>query len=211
MADVWEWEWSTYGVIELVWTRIPKKLRETALDRSPDQCRYDSVFNCWDVCDYFGPDVPDDDDDEDYYGGGGNSGNDDMNVDLDVVPDRNAVDAFIDERIGQLINCRFALGTAPSSDQGPEVNLTQESNCIDILKYMSTFYGFVAPLPIPLTDTVLIEQHDWDECLKSVGLQNGIHPPSPVSPVLLWSSSGTCKEVVHWNLNGTFWQEIASL
>ena len=99
---------------------------------------------------------PDDDDDDDYYGGGGNSGNDDMNVDLDVVPDRNAVDAFIDERIGQLINCRFALGTAPSSDQGPEVNLTQESNCIDILKYMSSFYGFVLPLPIPLTDTVLI-------------------------------------------------------
>ena len=200
-AVVWQWDWSGDGTIELVRTRVPKNLREEALDRNPDQCRYDSVSNCWHVCDYFAPDLPDDDDDDDY-GGGGDSGNDDM--DMDVVPDRDAVDAFIDKRIDQPTNRLFALGITPSSDQGPEVDLRHEPNCIDILKYMTSFYGFVPPLPIPSTDSVPIEKKDWDDCLKSVGLKNGNHPPLPglTGPIVdfVRRLNGGCALQFEWDI-----------
>ena len=44
---------------------------------------------------------------------------------------------------------------------------------------MTSFYGFVPPLPIPSTDSVPIEKKDWEDCLKSVGLKDGNHPPLP--------------------------------
>jgi hypothetical protein len=178
-ADVFLWEWSTYGVIELVRTRVSTKEREDVLGNySNDQCRYDAVFNTWDVCAYFGPDDADSDDSDDDVG------NNDMDVDVGLNVDRGTVDAFINERIDQFSNSQFVLAVAPLSDQGPEVDLRQVANHIDILKYMSYFYGFVPSLPIPATDSVPIGQNDWDECLKSVGLQTGTHrPPGLTGPI----------------------------
>jgi hypothetical protein len=75
----------------------------------------------------------------------------------------------------------------PSSDQGLEVNLTHVANHIDVLRYLSCYYGFVAPLLVPATDPVPIELGDWYECLKSVGLQAGTHnPPQPglIGPIV---------------------------
>jgi hypothetical protein len=102
-------------------------------------------------------------------------------MDLDVGPDidHRAVEAFVDERIGPFNNRESVLAIAPSSDQGPEVDLTHTANQIDTLKYMSYFYGFVPPLPIPATDPVSIGPSDWDESLKSVGLVPAIHPQPP--------------------------------
>jgi hypothetical protein len=180
-ADVFLWDWSADGAIELVRTRVGKKEREDVLgNRSNNQCKYDAVFNIWDVSDYFGPDDPDDDDDDDY-GGGADIGNDDMDVDvgLDIDRDRNTVNAFISERIDQSSNRQFVLAIAPSSDQGPEVDLTHEANQIDIFRHMSYFYGFVPPLPIQATDSVPIVQKDWEDCLKSVGLRTDTRRPPP--------------------------------
>ena len=108
-------------------------------------------------------------------------------VDVDVAPNinRGTVDAFINEQIDKFSNSQFVLAVAPSSNQGPEVDLTLEANHIDILKYMSYFYGFVPPLPIPATDLVPIKQNDWDECLKLVGLQTGTHRhPGLTGPIV---------------------------
>ena len=177
-ADVFLWEWSTDSTIALVRTRVGKKEREDVLGNySTCQCRYDSVFNCWDVCDYFGPDDPDDDDDDDH-----------MDVDAGQSFDQDTVQAFVNERISQFGNdhqCSLAA-IAPSSDQGPEVDLTHSPNHFDILRHLSRFYGFVPPLPIPATDSVSIEQKDWNECLKSVGLRSDIHRflPGLTSPIV---------------------------
>ena len=174
-ADVFLWEWSTDGSIELVRRRVSKKEREDVLDcHSRLQCKYDAVLNVWDVCNYFGPDDPDDDDDDDR-GGSGDISNDFVGPEID----RNTVEAFIDERIGQSSTHQRVLAVAPLSDQGPEVDLTQEANHVDVFRYLSHFYGFVAPLPIPAKDSVPIGHKDWDECLKSVGLQTSTHPPPP--------------------------------
>jgi hypothetical protein len=171
-ADVFLWEWSADGAIELVRTRVSKKEREDILGSySKHQCKYDAVFNTWDVCDYFGPDELEPDSDEDDFSGGGDIGND---VDVGPNIDHDTVEAFIDERVGQCTR-QFLLAVAPASDQGPEVDLTHEA--IDVFKYMSYFYGFVPPLPIPQADLIPVAQKDWDECLKSVGLQAGTHPP----------------------------------
>ena len=181
-ADVFVWAWSTDESMELVRTRVSKREREDILEsHSKEQCIYDSVFNTWDVCEYFGPesDYNDNDNDVDNYGGGGDKGSDDMDVDGGAKTDRDTVDAYIKERIDKFNNRCFTLPIAPSSDRGPEVDLTHDANHVDILKYMSDFYGFVHPLPIPETDSVPIVQKDWDESLKSVGLQSGIHPQPP--------------------------------
>ena len=168
-AEVYMWDWSTDGAIELVRTRVSKKEREDILgNHQKNQCKYDAVFNVWDVCDYFGPDDPGDDGDSD----------DDMDVDTGFNIDRDTVEAFVERRIGQFSNRQFVLAIAPS-DQGPEVDLTHKANQIDILKYMSCFYGFVPPLPIPATDPVSIGQTNWDESMKSVGLQTGTHHAPP--------------------------------
>ena len=180
-AEVFLWEWSADGAIELVRTRVSKREREHILGNySSQQCVYDPVFNVWEVCDYFRPDEFDSDLDDDKYGGGGDIANhDDMDMDVGLDIDRDTVDAFINERICQSSNRHCVLAIAPSSDQGPEVDLMHKANHIDILKYMSFFYGFVHPLPMPATDSVPILQEVWDECLKSVGLQTGTHRPPP--------------------------------
>ena len=170
------------GTIELVRTRVNKREREDTLGNySNHQCKYDAVSNVWDVCDYFGPDDPDDDDDD--YNGGGDG---DMDVDAGPNIDRDTVEAFVDERIGQFSNRQFVLAIAPSSNQGPEVYLTHKANQINILKYMSYFYGFVSPLPISAKDLVPIGQTDWDECMKSVGLLTATHhaPPGLTGPIV---------------------------
>jgi hypothetical protein len=174
-ADVFVWEWSVDGVVELVRRRVNKVEREDVLgSHSDSQCVYDSVLNIWDVCDYFGPDNPDDDDDDDDCGGGGDIGNDSDNLDVGST-DPETVQAFIDERIDQSSIHRRVMATAPS-----EVDLTQETHeadHIDILRHMSHYYGFVPPLPLPAADPVPIRPKDWEECLKSVGLQS-THNPS---------------------------------
>ena len=99
------------GTIELVRTQVNKREREDTLGNySNHRCKYDAVSNVWDVCDYFGPDDPDDDND-DYNG----SGDGDMDVDAGPNIDRDTVEAFVDERIGQFSNRQFVLAIAPSS------------------------------------------------------------------------------------------------
>ena len=186
-AEVFLWQWSLGDDIELVRTRVFKAEREDTLYAHPGgQSRYDPVFNCWDVCPYFVPDPRDPEGDDDSSDGGRD--NDDMEVDVGPEIDRDAVETFVDKRIvqfnnheqmGPFNNRNFALAVAPPSGEGPEVDLTHEANQIDVLQYMSNFYGFVPPLPIPATDPVPIRQGDWDESLKSVGLLPGIHPQLP--------------------------------
>lgn len=87
---------------------------------------------------------------------------------------------LIDKQIGQSSSSQYKLTVAPSSDQGPEVDLSVGASQVNILSYMSHHYGFVAPLPIPVTDPIPVTSKDWDECLKSVSLQTGTHnPPLP--------------------------------
>jgi hypothetical protein len=89
-AEVFLWQWSSDGAIELVRSRVSKKEREDVLGaRSELQCKYDAVFNTWDVCEYFGPDDPDGDDDDDDYGGGGDIGTDSDDMDVDDRPNIN--------------------------------------------------------------------------------------------------------------------------
>jgi hypothetical protein len=200
-AEVFLWEWSADGAIELVRRRVSKKEREDVLGNYSNlQCKYDAVFNIWDVCDYFGPDDPDDDDDDSDIGnnndgGGGNIGN-------DFNP--STVEAFIDERIGQSSNRQYVLAATQSSDQGPGVDLTQEVNRTDVFRYMSLHYGFVPPLPIPATDPVPIGQNDWDERLKSVGLQTGIHhqPPGLTVPIVdfIRRLQGSGPQAFEWDI-----------
>ena len=184
-ADLFLWEWSLGDRIELVRTRVVSKdERKDILSRySSKRCKYDSVFNTWEVCAYFGTDDDNDDDDDDDDDD--DSGGDKMDVDASPNPDRdvNTVKVFVEEQIDCFNKNQFALAiapssVAPSSDQvpeGPEDDLMQGANDIDVLKYLSRYYGFVPPLPIPDTDLVSISLHDWDESLKSVGLQSGIH------------------------------------
>ena len=176
-AEVFLWQWSSDGAIELVRSRVSKKEREDILCAYSElQCKYDSVFNTWDVCSYFGPDDPDDDDDD--YGGGG-ADSDDMDVDAGPNINPDTVEAFIDERVGQSGTHQCVLAVAPSSGQGPEVDLSHKANDIEVFRYMSDFYGFVPPLPVPATDLVPIDQKNWGECLKSVGLLTDTHPRPP--------------------------------
>ena len=180
-ADVFLWDWSADGAIELVRERVTSREREDVLsNHSKDQCKYDAVLNVWDVCDYFGDDDPNPDfDDYDYNGGNARIGNDGDDVDVEPNTDPKIVQkecqAFIDERVRQSSTGQYAMAVAQSSNQGPEVDLTHEANQIDVLKYMSHRYGFVPPLPISATDPTPIGRGDWDECLKSIGLQTSTH------------------------------------
>jgi hypothetical protein len=179
-ADVFLWDWSADGAIELVRERVTSKEREDILaSHSSAQCKYDPVQNVWDVCDYFGPDDPNPDNDDYDYEGGSGIGNDSDNLDVGSITDPDLVQkesqAFIDERVGQSSTRQYLMTVAQSSDQGPEVDLTHKANEIDVLKYMSHHYGFVPPLPIPAADTAPIGRDDWDECLKSVGLRTSTH------------------------------------
>jgi hypothetical protein len=179
-ADVFLWDWSADGAIELVRERVTSKEREDILSsHSSAQCKYDAVLNVWEVCVYFGPDDPNPDNDDYDYDGRSGIGNDCDNSDVgpNTDPDifQKESQAFIDERVGQSSTRQYAMTVALSSDQGPEVDLTHGVNQINVLQYMSHYYGFVPPLPIPAADTAPIGRGDWDECLKSVGLQTSTH------------------------------------
>jgi hypothetical protein len=140
LVDVFKWEWSLDSVIELVHSRVTKSEREDVLwKHSNNQCKYNAVFNCWEVCRYFAPGGSCDADNDNYNGG---SNNDDMDVDVGPKINRDAVETFVDKQIvqfnnrewmGPFNNHNFALAISPSSNQGPEVDLTHEANQINIV------------------------------------------------------------------------------
>ena len=207
-AEVFYWDWSTDGAIELVCSWVSNREHEDVLSNHSNlQCKYDTVFNTWDVCDYFGPDDPDDDVDD--YDGSSNVGIDSEN--LDVGPNMNpaSVDAFINEWVKQSSTHRFLLAVAPST--GPGVDLMHEASQINVLRYISYFYGFVPPLPIPATDSIQLEKKTGKNVWSRLASRQSSIPATLVSLVLLWTSSSACKEMVHENFNGTYHQEIGSL
>ncbi|KDR66683.1 hypothetical protein GALMADRAFT_147735 [Galerina marginata CBS 339.88] len=181
-AEVYLWELGEGKTIELIRRRVLSKGRVDVLRSHPSsQCIYDSISNTWDVCEYFGPD------DEDY--GSDDSGSQDGDAGFDddychsAVGDHNVAAAedeaaehqkFIEKRVLEgITTAQTELHSLCDRGTVPEVDLTPPDNELDIHSYLSHFYGFVPPLPIPKTDPTPINRHDWDECLKSVGLRAG--------------------------------------
>ncbi|KAF8881965.1 hypothetical protein CPB84DRAFT_1851432 [Gymnopilus junonius] len=161
-VNVFLWDWSLEGEIALIRRRVNKKgARRHPWEHSAAQCN--------------DPDDDDDDDDGSYY-----NDHDDFSLGLNTNPDtaRKEHQAFIDECVEQVrryATPQYAMNVVRSSDSGPEVDLTHTVDELNILVYLTQYYGFVPPLPIPKTDPVPVSTQEWDDCLKSIGLRTSAY------------------------------------
>ncbi|KDR65530.1 hypothetical protein GALMADRAFT_23072, partial [Galerina marginata CBS 339.88] len=162
-ADVFTWDWSEGGTMELVRRRVLKDDREDVLGNYTGGDRiYDSFSNVWDVCEYFGDADPryeetsiHDHDDED-----------DLEPPVDPSTAQKECQAYVDERISHNLTCHsYATHVAPSRLTS-EVSLVLPIGELDVYDHLALRFGFVGPIPIPLNDSAAINLSDWDECLN---------------------------------------------
>lgn len=162
-ADVYVWEWSEKEEIKLVRERVGNRERADTLRlHKGEESHYDSFANEWDCCEYFVQkqiqvkssgdfcDTDYDDDDDDFAG--------------DYQATVNA-DYVAQQALKPLPDCPPPPLIAASD---VELNLSNISGLVDVISYISLFYGFVRPLPLPLGGQVSNE--DWMEAMKVIGL-----------------------------------------
>ena len=193
-VDVFLWDWSDEDPQQLVRTKVARREGEDILSSYPNsQLVYDSYSNVWDACKYFGPN--DDSDDESVVGceiPPAGTALTHVPIPSPTADDSGSLElaeheAFHQARIRHLYAAppseRFKkLFLSYSLDTRSKLDLTQDT--FDILGYLAFHYGFVPPLPLPPNSPV--EDKDWEENIKNVGLDAGKNPPPPdlAGPIL---------------------------